>query len=175
MSQSQIFNLIHQWYHYIISSNTELFRWKENTLYMYSWTQHQKHNTASGINICLRISDRDNWRDNQRWTIQRHSQHSAHNKPDEDKQTIKTLKRQTQHRKVNKKMSNTDLTKNRGWTQILAVFLCNLVLSSQIWIQISIILRMTKHTLSIQSEHLNKHKFLLHAIHFVLFWFDYIE
>jgi len=76
-------------------------------------------------------------------------------------------------------MSNTDLTKNRGWTLVLDVLLIyNHVLSSQIWMQISIILRMAKHTLSVQSEYLNKLKFLLHAIHFVfcfvLIWLHWI-
>jgi hypothetical protein len=75
-------------------------------------------------------------------------------------------------------MSNTNLTKNRGWTQVLAVLLCNHVLSSQIWMQISIILCMTKHALSIQREYLNKLKFMLHAIHFVfcfvLIWLHWI-
>jgi len=48
-------------------------------------------------------------------TIQRHWQYWPHKTQDEDKQN----KNSTQHRKL-KKMSNTDLTKIRGWSQVLA-------------------------------------------------------
>ena len=121
MSQSQTFNLIHQCYHYIISSflsNKELLRCKENTLYMYSWAHHQKHNTAPGISICIWINDRET----------RSIRHTIN--PTKTNKTIKTKKKETQHRKLNE-MSNTDITKNRGWTHVLAVLLCNHVLSSQ--------------------------------------------
>ena len=132
MSQSQTFNLIHQCYHYIISSflsNKELLRCKENTLYMYSWAHHQKHNTAPGISICIWINDRETRRDNQRLSRDTCNIRHAINRTKTIK-TIKTKKKETQHRKLNK-MSNTDITKNRGWTHVLAVLLCNHVLSSQ--------------------------------------------
>ena len=43
----------------------------------------------------LQINVRENRRDNQEWTIQRHRQHWAHNIQDEDKKQTKT-----QHRKL---------------------------------------------------------------------------
>jgi len=37
-------------------------------------------------NIILKINDRENWRGYPEWTIQKHWQHWAHKKHDEDKQ-----------------------------------------------------------------------------------------
>ena len=65
----------------------------------------------------MKINVRENRRDNQEWTIQRHWKSWTHKTQDEDKQSKKNPQYTTQK---TKKMSNTDPTQNLGWTQVLA-------------------------------------------------------